>query len=260
MPVEAHEASLDTLERLAASPEIRDRAFAAGALGLCLAAAEPEQVTRLYARIAETASREHAELRARIRSCSISRDALLAMLTEAPLDIRDHLVEEILGIAYPPLERAPAERDVNRDFTSSLQEILFVLEHAGLSPESSLVDLGAGSGKVVLLTALLTGARAYGLELDAALVAGAQAAARSLQLEHAQFLQGDIREAPLPPADAYYLFIPFLGSAAVVKRLARIAAQRKIVLFSQALDLAAIPWLRATGARSYWLEMYESVG
>lgn len=258
--MEAGEASLSMLERLAASAEVRDRAFAAGALGLGRGAAEPKQVTRLYARIAETANREHAELRARIRSGNMSRDALLAMLTEAPLDIRDHLVEEILGIAYPPLERAPAERDANRDFTSSLQEILFVLEHAGLGPESSLVDLGAGAGKVVLLTALLTGARAYGLELDDGLVAGAQAAARSLQLERAHFVRADIREAPLPAADVYYLFIPFLGSAAVVERLAPIASQRKILLFSQALDLAPTPWLRATGARSYWLEMYESVG
>jgi SAM-dependent methyltransferase len=256
----AEEAPLDMLERLAASAEIRDRAFAAGALELGRGSAEHEQVTRLYARIAETASREHAELRARIRSGSLSRDALLALLTEAPLDIRDHLAEEILGIAYPSLDRAPAERDVNRDFTSSLQEILFVLEHAQLGTQSSFVDLGAGSGKVVLLTALLSGALAAGLELDAELVASAQAAARSLQLERAHFVQADIREAPLPAADVYYLFIPFLGSAAVVKRLAPIAAERQIRLFSQALDLTTLPWLRATGARSYWLEMYESVG
>ena len=253
------EVSVSTLERLADSAEIRDRAFAAGALGLRRGVAE-ERVTRLYARIEETASREHAELRARIRSSSISRDALLALLLEAPLDVRDHLVEDILGIAYPPLDLAPAERDVNRDFTSSLQEILFVLEHARLGPNSSFVDLGAGLGKVVLLVALLTGAHAWGVELDSQLIASARTAARSLGLERAQFLHGDIREAPLPAADAYYLFIPFLGSAAIAERLAPVAAQRKILLFSQALDLKALPWLRATGARSYWLEMYESIG
>jgi SAM-dependent methyltransferase len=256
----ADQTSLSSLERLAASAEIRDRAFAAGALGLAREAVEPELVRRLYARIDETARREHAAIRARIRSGGMSSDALLAMLTHTPLDIRDHLVEEILGIAYPPLDRAPAEREVNRDFTSSLQEILFVIEHSRLGPDSSFVDLGAGLGKVVLLVALLTGAHSWGLELDSQLVAGARSAARSLGLERAQFLQADIRDAPLPPADAYYLFIPFLGSAAVAERLAPIAAQRRLVLFSQALDLAAVPWLRATGARSYWLEMYESVG
>jgi protein-L-isoaspartate O-methyltransferase len=254
----ADEAPLSMLERLAASTEIRDRAFAAGALGLRRAVAE-ERVTRLYARIEDTANREHADLRARIRSSSISRDALLTLLLEAPLDVRDHLVEEILGIAYPPLDLAPAERGVNRDFTSSLQEVLFVLEHARLGPDSSFVDLGAGLGKVVLLVALLTGARAWGVELDTQLMASAQSAARSLGLERAQFLHGDIRDVPLPPADAYYLFIPFLGSGAIAERLAPIAAQRKLLLFSQTLDLTELPWLRATGARSYWLEMYESV-
>jgi SAM-dependent methyltransferase len=258
--MEADRTSLSSLERLAASAKIRDRAFAAGALGLARTAAEPELLTRLYARIEETARREHAALRARIRSGSMSSDALLAMLTEAPLDIRDHLIEEILGIAYPPLDRAPAERDVNRDFTSSLQEILFVLEHGQLGPDSSFVDLGSGLGKVVMLVALLTSAQVWGLELDSQLTAGARTAARSLGLERTHFLQGDIRDAPLPAADAYYMFIPFLGSAAVVERLAPIAAQRKILLFSQTLDLAALPWLKATGARGYWLEMYESVG
>ncbi len=254
------EASLSILERLATSAEVGDRAFAAGALGLRRGAAQPERVAQLYARIEETASRAHAALRARIRSGGMSRDALLGLLENTPLDIRDHLVEEILGIAYPPLARAAAERDVNRDFTSSLREILFVLDHARLGPASSFVDLGAGLGKVVLLVALLTGARAWGLELDSALVAGAQSAARSLELERAQFVQGDICQAALPPADVYYMFIPCLGSAAVAERLAPIAAQRKLLLFSQALDLTALPWLRATGERCYWLQMYESTG
>jgi hypothetical protein len=36
------------------------------------------------------------------------------------------------------------------------------------------------------------------------------------------------------------------------------AAERKLLVFSPALDLSELPWLRAANAGSYWLEMYET--
>ncbi len=113
-------------------------------------------------------------------------------------------------------------------------------------------------GKVVLLAALLTGARCYGVELDPLLVAHAQSAAASLSLAKAHFIEGDIRTVSPPPSDVYYMYIPLIHSTELVDRLREQAAQRKILVFAQALDLKRLPWLRASNASSYWLEMYES--
>jgi hypothetical protein len=101
--------------------------------------------------------------------------------------------------------------------------------------------------------------QAVGIELDAELVAGARAAAAALQLPGTTFIQGDLRDVPLPEADVYYMFIPLARSSEVVSRLEPLAQKRQIVLFSQEIDLARAPWLRRTGAGSYWLERFESV-
>ncbi|MBX3188951.1 MAG: hypothetical protein KF819_18165 [Labilithrix sp.] len=226
--------------------DIRDRAFAASTLAM-RGDADPS----LYARIRQAAEAEHAGVRARIRDGTLDKEAFLAELRRAPLEIRDHLVEEILDVAYPPFG--------DRGHTpSGLAEILFTLDNAGLGPGKTFVDLGAGLGKVAMLVALLSGARAIGVELDAHLVAHARAASRALGLDGVELVEGDLRDVALPPADVYYMYIPFAGSAAVVERLAPIAAERDIVLFSQPLDGARFPWLEARGTASYWLEIYES--
>jgi hypothetical protein len=48
-----------------------------------------------------------------------------------------------------------------------------------------------------------------------------------------------------------------IHSNGVVGRLRTFAEERKILLFSQALDLSDLPWLRRRNTASYWLEMYE---
>jgi SAM-dependent methyltransferase len=250
--------TLDALERLASSADIRDRAFAASLLSFPRYAGERERVALLYDRIRETALRQHADARARIHDGTFGKDALLALLRDAPPELRDHLVEEILDVAYPPLEEASLPQGSIHYCPSGLAEILFMLEKANLGPGKTFVDLGSGLGKVALLVALVTGARVLGVELDPRLVSHARSAAGSLRLENAHFLEGNIRELSLPLADVYYMYIPLMQSTALVARLAALAAQRRILVFSQTLDLTQLPWLRATPETSYWLAMHES--
>jgi SAM-dependent methyltransferase len=254
-----HEPSLETLAALATSADIRDRAFAGGALRLRCSSEERGHVGELYERVRETARQQHQAARARIREGRLDRRAFVAELAAAPLDIRDHWVEEILDVAYPPLGATSPQPELLLDSPSGLAEILFMLDRAALGPGRTFVDLGAGSGKVVLLVALLTGARAYGVEIDPELVAHARAAARALALDGAVFIEGDMRTVPLPAADVYYSFIPSARSADVIARLAPVAAEQRIRLFAQRLDLERLPWLRAVDGASYWLETYESI-
>ena len=249
--------SFAALERLATSADIRDRAFVASVLSLRRHAEDHEKVALLYERVREAARGHHAELRERIREGVLDRRAFIAHLRKAPVEIRDHLVEEILDVAYPPLEEQSLPREAIHYCPSGLDEILLTLDHADLRPGKTFVDLGSGLGKVVLLVALLTGARAFGVELDPILVSRARSAASALRLDEAHFIEGDIRDAPLPAADVYYMYIPLIHSNAVVSRLEPFAAARRTLLFAQPLDLKHLPWLKAGGAASSWLEMYE---
>jgi SAM-dependent methyltransferase len=248
---------LAALERLAASPDVRDRAFAAGVLSLRRDVEDREEVAALYERVRETALAQHAAVRERIRGGTLAGRALLDHLQAVPPELRDHFVEEILDVAYPPMQEAALPRDAIPYCPSGLAEILFAIDHGGLDPGKTFVDLGSGLGKVTLLVALLTGARTCGVEIDPGLVGRARTAARSLGIEHAEFLEGDIRDAPLPSADVYYLYIPVAQSDAVVARLAECAAARRIRVFSPALDLKGLPWLKRRDVASYWLAMYE---
>jgi SAM-dependent methyltransferase len=249
--------SFDALERLGTSREIRDRAFAASVLTLRRYAEDRERGAALYERIRETARNCHASVRDRIREGALRPDAFLTLVRETPLDVRDHFVEELLDVAYPPLELSPLPRGAVPYCPSALSEILFAIESSSLGPDKTFVDLGSGLGKVVLLVALLTGARAYGVEIDPSLVAHGRSAARSLHLDHVHFVEGDTRSAPLPRGDVYYMYIPSTRSNDVVDRLLPFTAERKTLLFSQSLDLAQFPWLRSSHAASGWLQKYE---
>ena len=258
MSAEGDEPSLAALAELARSPRIADRAFAASSIFMQHPAQDGAALSRLYEQIRQTARAQHADVRARIRAGRLELEPFIARLEQTPLELRDHLVEEILDIAYPPLQKPVLPREAVGYSPSGLAEILFVVAEAKLGPGKTFVDLGSGLGKVALLVSLLTGANAYGIELDPYLVAGAQAAAHSLSLTTPQFIAGDILSTPLPPADVFYMFIPWLRSAELVRRLKPLAAERKLLLFSQALDLRELPWLRRTDRASYWLELYES--
>jgi SAM-dependent methyltransferase len=252
----AHSDHLVTVaEQLAKSTNIGDRAFAASVLGLGSIATDRERAA--YRRIRETALSAHASLRAQIRAGTLDTRGFVARLLAEPAEHRDQLVEEILDIAYPPCELLTGTQKVGGYSPSGIDEVLFMLDQAKLGPGKTFVDLGSGLGKVVLLVALLTGARAIGLEHDAGLVAHARAAAGTLGLTGASFLAGDLRETALPAADAYYMFMPSVDSADIVARLAPLAATRDFLLFSQRLDPERFAWLTTRGRSYYWLECYE---
>lgn len=248
---------MSELRKLVEATDIRDRAFGASMARLELEKA-PKELAALYDLARRTALSHHARVRRGIKNRTLNADELTRLLQAAPFDLRDHLAEEILDIAYPPLELRPIAREATGLSPSGVDQILFALSRAELGPEKTFVDLGSGLGKVVLFAALLTGARAIGIEIDAALNSIARHAAESLALDNAVFLEADVREVPLPAADVYYMYIPLTRSADLVTRLEPIARERKIVVFSQALDLERFPWLRSAGAASYWLETYES--
>jgi predicted RNA methylase len=74
----------------------------------------------------------------------------------------------------------------------------------------SVIDVGSGAGKFCVVAALACDLSVTGLEQRERLVDVARSLARLYRVaDRVTFVQGVYVGAPLPPADAYYLFNPF---------------------------------------------------
>ncbi len=251
--LEAMQPTLAELRRLATSESVGDRAFASGALALH---ARTDEARELYEAARACSLRVHAETRAQIRSGRLRGASLRARIDAEPDEVREHWIEEVLDVAYPPLDEPPLTRDLVPYVPSGLTEIFHAVDVTQLGPERTFVDVGAGLGKVAILAALLCGARARGVERDAELVRRAEHAAASLSLD-IPFTLADAREADLA-ADVVYLYTPFTGAvlATVMIRVARLP--RPFTLCAQTLDLGKYAWLTDLGRASSWMNVYTA--
>jgi protein-L-isoaspartate O-methyltransferase len=256
--------TLDALQELLASGEVSERAYVDGALRMYWARAESEQrgpITRLHEAVKLEARRAHASLRAEIAVGRARGAALEQRFMAVPPREREHYVEEVLGLAYPPLDEPALERELIGYQPSGFDELSFAFEAVQLSAGQRFLDLGSGLGKAVLLADLLRGARAHGIEQDARLCAGAERAAADLGCR-ATFLHADIRQVELDEADVVFMYLPFTGQVlrGVLERLLRPAgaAARKPPRFlcSAALDESAYPELQPVGPARSWLHVY----
>jgi SAM-dependent methyltransferase len=129
-----------------------------------------------------------------------------------------------------------------------VRHILHLIKASALSKNDVFVDLGSGLGHVALLTSMLTGARVFGIEVEAAYVARAQECAQSLRLSRVRFIREDARTADLCRGTVFYLYSPFTGSilAEVLDRL-RMESTRPIKICALgpcACTLAKESWLK----------------
>lgn len=84
---------------------------------------------------------------------------------------------------------------------------------AGVGPDDEVVDLGSGDGKIVIAAARDFGARAWGVEFDAKLVAfSRRAAAEAGVADLATFVQGDIFTTDFSKATVVTMYLlPYLN-------------------------------------------------
>jgi hypothetical protein len=186
---------------------------------------------------------------------------LLIWLASLPPSARDAAFEERFAIAdAPPVTVPPGSSDLIGYHPSGVAPIVRMLMEVPVREDDVLVDLGAGLGKVVLLTRLLTQATARGIELEPALVDRARLAARRAGVT-ASFTQGDARTKGLDDGTVFFLYLPFTGSVLreVLARLEIVASRRAIVVCSLGLDLdREAPWLERRPLDSFWLTIYDS--
>jgi SAM-dependent methyltransferase len=182
---------------------------------------------------------------------------------EVPLSERDHFVEEVLGIAYPPLEEPIAEPELLGYAPSGYDEIVHAFDVTRLAAGDRFLDLGSGTGKAVMLAELLAGARSTGVERTRSLHEMAATASNELGLRDARCLHGDARDALIDDPDVVFMYLPFTGAvlatvmARVMENGRRRAPQtRRRYLCGGPLDASRHCELVAAGPSRSWLHVY----
>ena len=196
--------------------------------------------------------------RAALLAGNLRGAALLERLLAVPPADRDAWTDELLGLGEPPLD-TPLPRGAVPYLPAGVNEILQLVREAPLHRTDTLVDLGAGLGRVVILAHLLSGARALGIEIQAPLVERARACCAELALSDVAFLHANAAEAELE-GSIFFLYAPFTGELLqrTLRRLQALARRHPIVLCTVDLELANEPWLRLREAASLSLRLYDS--
>lgn len=238
---------------------LADRAFVDAKLRMAWARARDAETCREleieHARVRDAARHAHAPLRARIASGDLRGAELRHTFEAQPTLERDHFVEEVLGVAYPPLEERTLGRELVTYTPSGYEEIVHALDVTHLGPGDRFLDIGAGLGKVVLIASLLTGAESCGLECDRPLVEQARAAAADLPASNVRFECGDARAADVPAADVVFMYVPFTGETFDAV-MARVTAMSPRFVCCAPLDRARHSAFEPVGPPCSWLQVY----
>jgi hypothetical protein len=220
------------------------------------------RLVQLHGRLVARDGARYAKERRAIRDGRLRGADLLSWLLEQPPELRDYVIEGLLGVAHGPLLEATPRLPpcCVGHHASSFAQVALALAGVPVVAEDVFVDLGAGSGKVVLLAHLLTGAQACGVDLQPALVAQARDAAAALGCDSVGFELGDARDVEIGYGTVFFMYLPFTGPVleAVMRRLRAIAERREIVVCALGLELAAWQWLAPRPPSSFWLSVYRS--
>ena len=173
-------------------------------------------------------------------------------------DALDQLTASLLGAGAPTDERARLDPEMVRYQPTPARQILRLIDRAAIRPDDVFYDLGSGLGNVVLLVALLCGARARGIEVEPAYCEHARACARDLNVPGVEIIQADARAAPFAEGTVFFLYTPFRGALMrqVLDRLRVEATQRPIRVCTYGPCTAEIAderwltrWLTSQGGR-----------
>jgi SAM-dependent methyltransferase len=162
---------------------------------------------------------------------AIRRAQLLALLTSIPLGDRDAWVDELLGIESLPPDVPDLPRGSVPYLPCGVEEILALVREVPVRADDTLVDLGSGLGRVVILAHLLSGAAALGVEIQEPLVRSAQQRCAALGLTGVTFVCANAAEVTLD-GSIFFLYAPFNGAmlTAVMRRIEEVARRRSIVV------------------------------
>ncbi len=163
-------------------------------------------------------------------------------------DYLDELISGVMQLEEPETGVVKLEPEMVFYQPTPARQIFDLIGRIALCEHDVLVDLGSGLGHVPLLTAICTGARSIGIELEAAYVNCARQCAHALKLNNVTFIHNDARAADLSSGTVFYLYTPFAGTILrdVLYLLGREATRREI-------RVCTFGPCTATVAEEHWL-------
>lgn len=197
----------------------------------------------------------HAELRAGTLFGAALRERLLSV----PAAERETFTDMLLGLPEPPPDISDLPPGAVPYLPAGVDEILAMVQQVPLRPDDQFVDLGSGLGRVVILSHLLSGARACGVEVQEPLVRCARSCAAALALAGVRFIHENAADAVLD-GSVFFFYSPFNGRTltSVMGRLEDLARRRPLVLCAVGLEFPGERWLRRRDTSSLALTLYDS--
>jgi hypothetical protein len=214
-------------------------------------------------RSVERAHREGAELmRSLISTGQATPARFRTALTSVPPAERDGWLDLVLGIDGLPDDEPELPRGGVPYMPCSVDTVLRMVEQAGVQPTDVFVDIGSGLGRAALLTHLLTGASAMGLEIQPGLVRASRELATRLNVSRFSVVEGDATMLTgfVTIGSVFFLYCPFSGDRLerVLDDLESIARTRQIRICCVDLPLPARPWLTLISPPAGDLSVYRS--
>lgn len=203
-----------------------------------------------------------AATRALLEGDALGPDAFRTALTSVPPPLRDAWVDLVLDTGEVPPDDADLPRGCAPYLPCSVDTLLRMIDHARVTSDDVFVDVGAGLGRAAILTHVLTGAPAIGIEVQARLVSAARERCARLNLSRFSVVHGDAVRltGALPIGSVFFLYCPFSGARLqkVLDDLEAIARTKPIRVCCIDLPAATRPWLTPVTPPGSELAVYRS--
>ena len=165
-------------------------------------------------------------------------------------DTLDALLDNILAFAYSPHINEFPSADMIPYHPTPARAVLDMIDNADLKSDDVVYDFGSGLGRVVILTHLLGGVKARGVEIDPELDQSARECALKLGLTGVEFINADVRDVDCAEGTFFFMYTPFTGESlqAVLDKLQREAQRRPIKICTHGPCTAWVaeqPWLES---------------
>ncbi len=164
-------------------------------------------------------------------------------------DNLDVFFNRLIGIAIVPEEPKVREPDMVGYQPTPARLVLQLVDRLDLTSRDVFYDLGSGLGHVAILVALLSEARARGIEVEPAYCEYSQHCAQRLNLGDVQFSNTDARETDYSDGTVFFMYTPFKGKIMqeVLARLKAEADKRVIRICAYgpcAAEISQQSWLK----------------
>jgi hypothetical protein len=183
-------------------------------------------------------------------------------LTDVPSADRDAWFDLVLGLGELPGDGSDLPRGCVPYIPCPVDTLLRMVDQADVQSTDVFVDIGSGLGRASVLTHLLTGASAIGVEVQSELVRSFRTSTKSWNVPRVSVVEGDAARLIrfIPIGSVFFLYCPFSGERLerVFRELESIAHTREIRVCCVDTPIPSCSWLMPVLPHSAGLIVYRS--